>query len=588
MSAETIKEASKALDGLIARAKAIAHVKAPGFSNGPAYLKRNELHAFAIRFADKLIEAGFGVVDEKEIKEKLVAAGLWNKKEMLPLVEDDECVFNRGLGQARSNFYVFMKEDADGVTVYFGNPAAKARNGNTEIRMRFTGGDVREAADKAVKEVLTYSSMKSADDYWAVTHHHWGFVQAYRVMDDGVSKFGDVLRMMMRYHIDFDMSTPHNALETRLDPLLMQKLGITHDFIRFLRIIEEGMGMVKVPGVELTMALKANVPNGPHVCVWLADEEAMELFAEKILVRRDPALKMQSYFLGMGFAEMREELRRLRDTLRAAVGVAHPFNFNSRGLPVLDVGLMTATVNGGLGHNDALDFARNSEVIGCWNPTMSDDVMPTEGVLWRGLRPFIKDILDYHDAHVPGSKGWIVRTSNSCNYAFAEYMRGMHGKGIMFDGDDHQTLPLRVGPPQDVVDAIRARKESPVFSEFSSGGDILGMGYSRIHLPPEMKKELEAKGRKPNAGEIVRLLLQAKQYEPSAMDEMVYIVQGQGRPEMDPYRRIVPVGKKDIARELAELQAQAYAGELLDDLGHFIGTGQWPAINAMPGTGDIF
>jgi hypothetical protein len=145
-------------------------------------------------------------------------------------------------------------------------------------------------------------------------------------------------------------------------------------------------------------------------------------------------------------------------------------------------------------------------------------------------------------------------------------MAGNHGKGMMFDGDDHRTLPLRING-----------------GEFSSGGDILGMGYSRIRVPPEMKAKLEADGKKPNAEEIVRLILS----KPSVMDAVVHIVQGQGEPEMDPYRRIIPAGKKDIARQLSEMQTQAYAGELLEDLGHFIGTGQWPAVNEMPGTGTI-
>lgn len=527
--------------------------------------RRRANHNFMVKFTERIVfEAGFKLVNEKEIKEKLVAAGLWGKGRMLPVVRDDEFVFNRGIGSCKSNFFVFTKSDSGGVTVYFSNPAApaNARRDELYVRFRFTGGDEGEAAENAVAKVLEYAAKKPEDEYRAVTHQHWGFVEAVRVMDDGVSKFEDVLRMMMLCHMDLDMSTPHNALETRLDAILVKRLGIRHDFIKFLQIIEEGLGIVKVPGTELTMALKANDPNGPHVCVWLGGKEAMGVFAEEILAKRDPKLQMQSYFTGMGFADMRTVLYKLMRLEMAAVGIAHPINYNSPSLPVLDVGLVSSSVRGGLPLDYALEFARECQAVGCWNPTMDGSVMPTRGKDWRGLRPKLLEWLDSHNANTQKEDYWVRHDANTLGMAFAEYMRRVYGLGTMFDGDCHVARPI--------IDEA---------GQYNAGGDIMNMGHTVVVLGDEPKAELARKDRKPTPEELVRWLVGGR----ARMDAVVHTVHGQGGLDMGPSRLAVPAGQRDTSRMLEALKMQAYAGEILGDLGYWIGAGQWRTIGEMTG-----
>ncbi len=535
-----------------------------GFSAGASYVKRKENHEFAVRFAEKLFEAGFKVVNEREIAERLKAAGLWEKGRALPVVKDDEFAFNRGIGSHKSNFFVFLKGDSEGATVFFGNPAAQkgAKPQDLDVKMRFVGGDAKDAADKAAERALAYSRMKPENEYRAVTHHHWGFVGGTRLIDDGVSRFEDNLRMMMRCHIDFDMSTPHNTLETRLDRGLMLRLGIRRDAIRLLGVIEEGLGIVKVPGTELTMPIKASGPNGPHACVWLADKDAMGVFAEEILAKRDPALKMQSLFTGMGFPEMRKVLEKMMRMGMCAVGIAHPINYNEKSLPVLDVGLISASVRGGMSFVESIEFARGCQAVGCWNPTMSNEVVPTRGKDWRGLRPRFVEWMDGHNSAPGQDKFWVEHTSNSLNMVFAEHMRRVYGVGMMFDGDDHQTRPLRDST-----------------GEFNPGGDMMNMGHTRVVIGKGQMDQLAKEGRKPTSKEIVQWLV-AKN---AGMEAVVHLAQGAGVPAVEPWRRSIPDGQREAARMLGRLQMQAYSGEILDDVGHFLGTWQWGALGNITG-----
>ena len=120
-----------------------------GFSAGATYAKKKENHDFTVKFAEKLFGEGFKVVNEREMAEKLIAAGLWEKGKALPIVKDDEFIFNRGIGSSKSNFFVFLKGDKDGVTIFFGNPMAPkgAKPQELDVRFRFVGGDIREAVD---------------------------------------------------------------------------------------------------------------------------------------------------------------------------------------------------------------------------------------------------------------------------------------------------------------------------------------------------------------------------------------------------------------------------------------------------------
>lgn len=132
----------------------------------------------------------------------------------------------------------------------------------------------------------------------------------------------------------------------------------------------------------------------------------------------------------------------------------------------------------------------------------------------------------------------------------------------MFDGDDHRTRPLR--DPS---------------GEFNPGGDIMNMGYTKVVIGKEQMDLLEKGRRKPTPKEIVSWLVEKK----ARMEAVVHLAQGQGMPAIAPYRRYIPEAQKATAKMLADLQMQAYSGEILDDVGHFLGTWQWKALIDITG-----
>ena len=67
------------------------------------------------------------------------------------------------------------------------------------------------------------------------------------------------------------------------------------------------------------------------------------------------------------------------------------------------------------------------------------------------------------------------------------------------------------------------------------------------------------------------------------MEAVVHLMQGAGVPTIEPWRRYIPQEQQGNAKMLADLQMQAYSGEILDDVGHFLGTWQWGALIDITG-----
>ncbi len=226
------------------------------------------------------------------------------------------------------------------------------------------------------------------------------------------------------------------------------------------------------------------------------------------------------------------------------------------------MGLISASVHGGMSFVESIEFARECQAVGCWNPTMSNAEIPTRGRDWRGLRPRFVEWMDEHNAALGQDKFWVRHDSNSLNMVFAEHMQRTYGVGMMFDGDDHQTRPLRDSK-----------------GEFNPGGDIMNMGYTRVVFEKEQMEKLGKEGRKPTSKEIVNWLV-AKN---ARMEAVVHLAQGAGVPAIEPWRRYVPPEQQETARMLANLQMQAYSGEILDDVAHFIGSWQWGTLGDITG-----
>ncbi|MDD2655604.1 MAG: hypothetical protein PHQ80_02965 [Candidatus ainarchaeum sp.] len=531
------------------------------FSSMP--MKQQENMKFIQALLERLAPAGFGVVNPNEIEKRIPVDCGWEKRWEFPLVAGGEFVFNRGLKGRASNFFVFAKQDSDGVQVFFTDPSPPKGATWEQIYRRyvFVGQDLDGMADRVAKAILECSAKKPLDEYRAVTHHHWGYVNGIRMQDDGVSRFQDSVRMMQLCHTDFDMSTPHNAMETLLPRHIMLKMRIGYDWFRFLRAVEEGLGMVKVAGTEITMSLTPKVPNGPHVCAWPGPREAREMLARRILYKRDPNSDMRSYFLGMGFQESRKVMEEMQAAGILAFAIAHEFNFNAKSLPIYDVGLMTANVHGGLPLKDAEDFMMKAQAIACFNPTLSGDSMPIGGDDWSALRPVVMNAVAYHNWLHP--EGPIRRYDvNSVMMAYAEMMRWKHGMGTMFDGDDHVTRPILVK------------------GKYVSGGEIMNMGYTKIVLGPDAAEMVKKADRKPTAEEIVRWLVEKK----ARMEAVVHTRNdGSGLVVEEGYTHM-PEEQKENARILKMLQDHNYAGEVMDDvLKDFFLGGKWDALGHSTG-----
>jgi hypothetical protein len=528
-----------------------------------ATLRRKENMDFLTALYQHLIPFGFGLVMERDIEKKIPGDCGWEKRWNFPLIVGGEFVFNRGLAGRASNFFVFAKQDSDGVQVFFTDPSPPpgARWDQIYRKFVFTGQDLEGMAARVAKAILECAAKKPLDEYRAVTHHHWGYVAGIQMQDDGASRFQDSVRMMQLCHIDFDMSTPHNAMETLLPRHLMLKMRIGHDWLRFLKVVEAGLGIVKVSGTELTMPLTERVPNGQHVCVWPANREAREIFAEEILAKRDPNSDMRSYFLGMGFGAMRKVLDTLQRMKLVAVGIAHPFNYNSKSLPIYDVGLMTATVHGGLPLRDAEDLAMHAQAIGCFNPTLSGDAMPTKGEDWNALRPTIAEALAYYNALHKGEP--VTRQdANTVMMAYAAMMHGKYRIGEMYDGDDHVTRPILVG------------------GKYVSGGEIMNMGYTKIVLGEEAAAAIKAADRKPTAEEIVRWLVEKK----AGMEAVVRTCNDGSGLVIESGYRYLPPEQRENARVLELLKNSNYVDAIADDvLKDFLLGGQWDALTHSTG-----
>jgi len=170
--------------------------------------------------------------------------------------------------------------------------------------------------------------------------------------------------------------------------------------------------------------------------------------------------------------------------------------------------------------------------------------------------------MDEHNAAPGQDKFWEGHTSNSLSMVFAEHMQRTYGVGMMFDGDDHQTRPLRDSK-----------------GEFNPGGDIMNMGHTRVVIGKEEMEKLVAEGRKPTSKEIVSWLVG----KTARMEAVVHLAQGAGVPAIEPLRRYIPQELQETAKMLAELQMQAYSGEILDDVGHFLGTWMWRTLGEITG-----
>lgn len=191
------------------------------------------------------------------------------------LVRKHEAIYNRSGG---SNYFVFVHVEEEGLRALFTNPGtsemdAAAPASRVKIR-RSTLGKSDGWAERTVDEILAEAAKKPMGAYHVVNHDHIGYVNGTDMRssgyDDGKSSEYEAIRNFMLWNYDIHMGpTSHNFWNAALS--------------RHISELEAQVGIVNVPGVELTLPYKLGAKNGPHIGVWFAHESAALSFWGEVL-----------------------------------------------------------------------------------------------------------------------------------------------------------------------------------------------------------------------------------------------------------------------------------------------------------------
>lgn len=495
--------------------------------------------------ADRLVEAmakaGFPLAGHAPLHERIIGRALYH---------DDELIFNRALDGRSSSFCVLATRESDGsVAVHWYNPDQGGATLRKEEYLKKTllpNGAGEELVARVVGDICRDSEKKKPNQMFLDPHTHfgsvcpplagpdgktvkWGSVD----YDDGVSYLTDNLRKALFYHIDYYALTSHNSFSKS-----------NFDFMSWAG---HYLGFLPVPATELTSPLKA--PNGPHILVLMKNAKVGDYLAKGILSRRE-RLDMPSYFSGMGMNEMLDALFALQKGNLAALGIAHPVNFNSPNLPVPVVGLYTAVDTGALSLERAHMLAQRFDMIAMWNPSLhgkADEVKIDDPT----LKAFLREV---NRKHVGNRRLWV----NQTNFALAQELHESFGTYTHFETDEHKTLPF-------------IRDESG--KGYVLGGDSLAMGMTVIEVPQD-----SFKGRM-SVPELIDMI-RTRALE---MHGKVFAV---ARPEaitVHAERAAIPDQLRSLYRRASHALTRRYAGMLVRDFFDFLFSGELDDIGNMPG-----
>ncbi|MFH0885120.1 MAG: hypothetical protein V1861_05415 [Candidatus Micrarchaeota archaeon] len=493
------------------------------------------------RLAASMARAGFPLAKHAPLHERPIGKALY---------QDNELIFNRALDGKSSSFCVLATCESDGsVTVHWYNPDPNGAMLKKEEYLRKTllpPGASEDMVAAVVNKVCEDAAKKKPNQMFLDPHSHfgsmcppiigpdgntarWGNVK----YDDGVSYLTDNLRKALFYHIDYYALTTHNSFsKTAFD---------------FMSWAGHWLGFLPVPATELTAPLKE--PNGPHFLVLMKNANVGDYLTRGILSRREH-LDMPSYFSGMGMEEMLDVLFSLQKSNLAALGIAHPVNFNSPGLPVPIVGLYTAVDSGALSLDQAHMLAQRFDMIAMWNPslhTKADEVR----IESPQLKSFLRKV---NQKHIGNRRLW----ANQTNYALAQELHECFGIYTHFETDEHKTLPF-------IRDAGG--------KGYVLGGDSLAMGMTVIEAPAETFK-----GRM-SVPELIDMI-RTRAVE---MHGKVFAVT---RPEaitVHAERAAIPDQLRRVARRAGHALTRRYAGMLVRDFFDLLFSGELDDIGNMSG-----
>lgn len=497
------------------------------------------LATFRKVFAERMRNAGFPQINNARMQKRLIEGKLWEKNAPTRIVQTGETIYNRGINSKMSSFFVFVKSEPskNQVTVYYYNPDIGSKAPMRErhwkdgkkgavkagqeylIRKVYKGtGDPTAFAEQVLGDVLHYASLKPHHIYRMESHIHcgWmpkGYAKVRKFQDDGMSQFEDVIRMNALYARDIVSLTSHNSFDR-------------HKFLA-MQIIAQEMGMVMVPGMELTAP--GNTPNGPHLLLWFSNETAANE-GRLIATKKKSDFRMPPFNddvpLHTVLPMLNDRLSKLGELIICA---AHPFNLHNAKHPVYDVGMLSTLETGPYKPETIDDLFDYVDAVESWNMTMGNA---------RGIpelkHTFLRELV--HELVTMKYGNGLKSSPNAVAMALAAHFAVPFES---FGTDDHYTPPMNYvadGAPQ------------------AGGHTWIDFGHAYGSLTG-----------KPTSQDLIRMLRNGlinmgAQVFTETRDE--YLQVPWGRREMNSY-----TGK--LRKELSEKGNNEYVKAILSDLARF-------------------
>ncbi|MFH1285222.1 MAG: hypothetical protein ABIH99_01445 [Candidatus Micrarchaeota archaeon] len=432
--------------------------------------RAHNVRAFLGTINERFVKEGYGIVAEPYVLEK------------------GETIFNRGLTGARSNFFVFVKDEGSKAYVHFTNPST---NVNKKLKMSkeelvvsimYEGvEDPKTAAEKVVSKALETAKQKNENVYFMHPHFHLESVGGEKAWDDGVTPDRSTYRKEMEYNYDISVKSGHNWI------------GLNR--FRFMKNTLENVGIVAVPGFELSVPFdlskdkdnsgKLGIVNGAHFVVMCADEKtALEIREEFLRKKLDtPGRGVPGSGPPVEAEDAFAFLRSYRERNELAIFAAHP------ALVLVGAGLYSQVALGNLPYSR--EFAQ-SKVHTTY--TMLDILAKeVDGVerfngaeTPKGVFKFPPE-LTWLAEILAGKQEKLGLSRNLVTNVMNETLgREFHGqrRPSIFGHDDHHQHMVRY-----------------TNSDLTS----LGRGYTVLKVYKGTFEHFEKLGRKPNASEIVEI-----------------------------------------------------------------------------------
>jgi len=481
---------------------------------------RTKTEQIAKEMTIEMMRMGFAAMDANHIDKAAWATGKWPNEMKTGILADNEIVFSLGKNKARSNFFVFMKQHENSIEIFYTNPRSD------EVGLVFTsdelyirrgindgGANTGTAMRKILDEIREVAGGKYEEDFRIQTHFHarYLFDFGWRLADDGASNMADIIRAAMMTHMDGFNYTPHNSSNMEVHSVLNAVLG--------------AVGMVYIPGTELTCTFARDGINGPHRILMFDGYErgsAGDIVRRRILSKRNGGLEMQSYFRGMDIDEMGAVIRELEDRKMLFSGFAHPVNCNTASMPILIVGILSAVELGYLTLDQAIREIKRTGAIAALNDTLEDTDLG-EILTNMELGSWLYSLI---------SKQGLGKTitTHAAALAVGNWAEAVLGLGTFYESDTHTTAPM---------------------NDYAIPGDGFMKGFTRILLPRAEYRRMHVEERKPTAKELVKLLCEEK----ATMHAKVFCEMDGGRVEFPKARSR---GEEETAMERFWLKMKKY------------------------------